>query len=71
MYGKTTHNAQKVLYIEENKIFDSINQLSTYLHIKPQDISEAIKINNGILVRPRKHKIYHFKLLNNDINNLG
>lgn len=42
MYGKTTHNAQKVLYIEENKIFDSINQLSIYLHIKPQDISEAI-----------------------------
>lgn len=63
MYGKASHNSQKVLYIEENLEFRSIRQLALYIKVKPQEVSNAIKNNNGVLFKRKRNKIYHFRLI--------
>lgn len=63
MYGKATYNSQKILYIEENLEFRSIRQLALYIKVKPQEISNALKNNNGVLFKRKRNKTYHFRLI--------
>lgn len=44
MWNKPTHNSKRVLNIEENKVFRSVNQASLYYNISHQNIH---KVCNG------------------------